>query len=228
MPDFAIVGFCERTRQFGIGAIGRQFGGAGSRLAIRAWRGLVYAQGGPDLPSTRRAESLLEEGWRGAPLLEAIVEAGDMPDMLLVTIDADGRAEVRCGSRAQRESCRATAENVCAVSTGLASAAAAQQMRDTFIASADQPLPERLMRALESIGADTSGSLLSGFLRVHDPSIEYAYTDVTVDLADQPVVALREAHDVLSPLYDYYAVRGRNPLVPRYPQWLAARGVAAR
>jgi hypothetical protein len=63
----------------------------------------------------------------------------------------------------------------------------------------------------------------SAFIHVLDPDLEYAYTDVTVDLDTAPVSELRRAHDWLSPLYDYYALRGQDPTVPRYPQWLAQR-----
>lgn len=225
--EFSILGYCPRTRQFGIGAIASSFGGPGGRFTARAWRGLVHCQGGANLRSVTRAEALLEEGWRGRALLDEMTRDDPTSEQrLLATIDANGHTFVSAGESVRRGSYTSAAPNVCAVSTGLSSAAAALQMREAFEASLQEALAERLVRALEAGQRAFAGSaVLSAFIRVYDPTIEYAYADVTVDLHDEPVVELRRAHDWLCPLYEYYAIRGQDPTVPRYPQWLAQQGI---
>jgi uncharacterized Ntn-hydrolase superfamily protein len=224
--EFSILGYCPRSRQFGIGAISSAFGGPGGRLAARAWRGIVYCQDGSNLPSVARTESLLEEGWRGQALLDETAPREDASSgRLLVTIDAAGLSFVKAGESARQTSSLSSATHVCAVSSGASSAAAAAQMRKAFESCAREALAERLVRALESVHRAADAQVLSAFIRVYDPAIEYAYADVTVDLHDEPVAELRRAHDWLCPLYEYYAIRGQDPTVPRYPQWLAQQGI---
>ena len=233
MAELSIVGFCPRSRRFGIGAVSDRPGGFGDRLAVQAWRGLVYCHGGPAHRSVRRAEQHLAQGWRGAALLDALRSpaaaedggAGEDAERLLLTIDAQGRIAASTGAAVQRSSYFRDGSGRAAASTGVASASAVVAMLKAFDDGHDDDMAERLLRSLEAgaTAADQPGS--SAFLRVHDPSIEYAFTDVTVDLHEAPVAALRRAHDWLSPLYGYYAQRGQDPTIARYPQWLTQQGI---
>lgn len=226
MTDICIVGFCGRTRRFGIGAASASMGGAGARLSGRAWRGLVYCHGPSVLPSIRTVNELLETGWRGKALLDSIQSIdGDTSHRLLLTIDADGRTAECMGTEAQKISYARRTPSAIAASSGYSSASAVVGMLEKFDEDGDQALPERLMRAVEAGGAASGGRFRSAFLHVHDPSVEYPYVDVTVDLHQDPVAELRRAHDWLAPLYAYYALRGQDPTIARYPQWLEGLGI---
>jgi len=227
MTDICILGYCPATKQFGVAAASSAIGGSGARLAACAWRGIVYSQGAAALPSPRRAAQLLEAGWRGKALLDAV---GTDPDeaarRLVLTIDAQGRVADSVGAEIQKASYVRRSAGAIAASSGHASAAAVAALLEHFDGHAAEPLAERLMRCIEQGSEACQAEFHSAFLRVHDPAIEYAYTDVTVDCHQAPVSELRKAHDWLSPLYAYYALRGQDPTIARYPQWLAKQGIA--
>jgi len=218
-----IAAWCPESRRFGLAAATTGCGGAAPRLVAHPWRGLVHSLA-RDLASVPLAESLLDKGWRGEALL-ARLEGSDGPADAVWTLDTQGRFAMRIGKMAQRSFYRASRGPVQAMSLGHGSAAAAFGMLDGFEATEAESLPERLLRALEAGARACSIAAESAFIRVMDPAIEYAYTDVTVDIHAQPLVELRRAHDWLAPLYDYYAIRGNDPTVARYPQWLAQRGI---
>lgn len=228
VPELCFVGFCERTRRFGVGVVSGVPGGFGSRIAGRAWRGLVCCQGGLPHRSVRLVERRLDDGWRGAALLDGLRASGDADDArrLLLSIDGTGRTAVSAGEHIQRTTYCRDAVGRAAASCGIASASAVAVMLETFDALAPEDLGERLMRTLEAGAGAAPSPYASACLRVYDPSIEYPFVDVTVDLHESPIAALRRAHDWLSPLYTYYALRGQDPTIARYPQWLAARGLA--
>jgi uncharacterized Ntn-hydrolase superfamily protein len=98
-------------------------------------------------------------------------------------------------------------------------------MLSAFQAAPSEPLAERLVKAVEAGYPAVEAKALSAFVRVYDPYLEDPYVDITVDLHDEPVAELRRIHDWMAPLYDYYAMKGLNPAVPRYTQWLAERGI---
>ncbi len=220
--DIVLLALCPRTRRFGIAAASTRYGGPAPRFVARPWRGMVYSLA-RDLGSVDRTAALMDQGWRSDALLSQLV-AAQSHEHALCTIDAQGRFAVSVGAVAQRSFYRASRASALAISLGHGSAAAAVGMLDAFEADPQLPLQEGLLRGLEA-GAGASGiAAESAFLRVMDPHLEFAYTDVTVDLDAKPMAALRKAHDALSPLYDYYAIRGYDPTVPRYPQWLAQQG----
>jgi len=225
MTDICILGYCPATKQFGVAAASAAIGGSGARLAACAWRGIVYSQGAAALPSPRRAARLLEDGWRGKALLDAI-DTGDAARRLVLTMDAQGRVADSVGAEIQKSSYVRRSAGAIAASSGHASAAAVAALLEHFDSQAAEPLAERLMRCIEQGGQACQADFNSAFLRVYDPAIEYAYTDVTVDCHQAPVSELRKAHDWLSPLYAYYALRGQDPTIERYPQWLAKQGIA--
>jgi hypothetical protein len=221
VDDIALLAFCPVTRRFGISAASTRVGGAAPRFVSRPWRGMVYSLG-RDLSGFARLGALLEQGWRGEGLLGSCAPDAD-PHQVVCTIDSIGRFATRVGPSAQRNFYRASRQSVHAITLGHAGADVAFQMLDAFEAAGDAPIPERLLKGLEVGITHSHMAASSAFIHVLDPDLEYAYTDVTVDLDTAPVSELRRAHDWLSPLYDYYALRGQDPTVPRYPQWLAQR-----
>ena len=53
----------------------------------------------------------------------------------------------------------------------------------------------------------------------------YPRLDLRVEVHDEPVGELRRIFDWYKPLIPYYEERGRNPLVPRFKDYLAQHGI---
>jgi uncharacterized Ntn-hydrolase superfamily protein len=71
-------------------------------------------------------------------------------------------------------------------------------MAEAFEASVDEPLPERLMRALEAgqaVGGDKRGKQSAAIYAVKDQP--YPYIDLRVDEHTDPVVELRRIYEVV-------------------------------
>jgi len=85
-------------------------------------------------------------------------------------------------------------------------------MVETFQANQDQPLAERLLRAIEA-GDDAGGELKqlksAGLLVVHRES--FPYVDLRVDLDAQPLVELRFLWELYQPQADAYVARAIDP-----------------
>ena len=97
-------------------------------------------------------------------------------------------------------------------------------MLDAFRGSENQPLWERLLRALEAgkaAGGQPDGET-SGGLYVVDRE-PYPMVDLRVDLHPNPVAELRRLADAYFPLVAYYQLRPRDPSVPPAAEWLAAQ-----
>jgi len=85
-------------------------------------------------------------------------------------------------------------------------------MVESFEASEDQPLAERLMRAIEA--GDRAGGELkqvksAGLLVMHRES--FPFVDLRVDLNPQPLVELRFLWELYQPSADTYVVRAVDP-----------------
>ncbi len=85
-------------------------------------------------------------------------------------------------------------------------------MVEDFEANADQPLAERLMRAIEA-GDQAGGELKqlksAALLVVHRES--FSYIDLRVDLDPQPLAELRFLWELYQPNADAYVVRAVDP-----------------
>ena len=97
-------------------------------------------------------------------------------------------------------------------------------MFDTFAKTADQPLWERLLQALEAgkrAGGEPNGERSGGLYVVdHEP---YPLVDLRVDLHVDAVAELRRLADQYFPLIAYYRLRPVDPSVPPAAEWLAKR-----
>jgi uncharacterized Ntn-hydrolase superfamily protein len=85
-------------------------------------------------------------------------------------------------------------------------------MVSTFEENEDQPLAERLMRAIEA--GDAAGGELkqlksAALLVVHRES--FPFVDLRVDLNSQPLVELRFLWELYQPQTDAYVVRAVDP-----------------
>jgi uncharacterized Ntn-hydrolase superfamily protein len=114
--------------------------------------------------------------------------------------------------------------NVVVAANAVVSADVADAMLGAFQPSADRPLWERLLSALEAgkaAGGQPNGEVSSGLFVVDRQP--YAMVDLRVDLHPEPVVELRRLADAYFPLVPYYDLRPRDPSVPSAAEWLTAQ-----
>jgi len=186
----------------------------GSRCAwAQANVGAVLTQHRTD---PRLGPRILERLRHGASPAAAIheLEQGD-PTLAwrqLAVIDAGGKGAVFNG---------ANITSIRNARVGRGCAAAGNILRNTTVVDAmvsifeqdeDQPLAERLMRAIEA-GAAAGGELKqlksAALLVVHRES--FPFVDLRIDLSPQPLVELRFLWELYQPTADAYVVRAVDP-----------------
>jgi uncharacterized Ntn-hydrolase superfamily protein len=210
---FSIAGRCTRTGMLGAVVTTSAIAG-GSRCAwAEAGIGAALTQHRTD---PRLGPKILEHLKRGmAP--EAIVEQlerGD-PDLKwrqLAIIAADGKAAFFNGARITSIAKGRIGRDCVAAGNILRSTTVVDAMVESFEANQDQPLAERLMRAIEA--GDAAGGELkqlksAGLLVVHRES--FPFVDLRVDLDPQPLVELRFLWELYQPAAESYVVRALDP-----------------
>jgi len=130
----------------------------------------------------------------------------------LAVIAADGRGAVFNGARITSILNAKVGRNCAAAGNILRNTEVVDAMVSSFEANEDQPLPERLMRAIEA-GSLAGGELKqlksAALLVVHRES--FPFVDLRVDLSSQPLVELRFLWEIYQPAADSYVVRAINP-----------------
>jgi len=210
---FSIAGRCASTGMLGA-VVTTSAIAVGSRCAwAEAGIGAVLTQHRTD---PRLGPRILEHLKRGtAP--EAIVEQlerGD-PDLKwrqLAIIAADGKAAVFNGARITSIAKGRIGRDCVAAGNILRGTTVVDAMVESFEANHDQPLAERLMRAIEA--GDAAGGELkqlksAALLVVHRES--FSFVDLRVDLDRQPLVELRFLWELYQPAADSYVVRALDP-----------------
>lgn len=210
---FSIAGRCARTGMLGA-VVTTSSMAVGSRCAwAEAKVGVVLTQHRTD---PRLGPKLIELLRRGLAVESAIgeLERGD-PHLgwrQLVVLDADGRGAVFNGSKISTIQSSKVGRDCAAAGNILRNTSVADAMVSSFEANADQPLAERLMRAIES--GDAAGGELkqlksAALLVVHQES--FAYVDLRVDLSPRPLEELRFLWELYQPSADAYVVRAVDP-----------------
>jgi len=210
---FSIAGRCASTGMLGA-VVTTSAIAVGSRCAwAEAGIGAVLTQHRTD---PRLGPRILEHLKRGtAP--EAIVEQlerGD-PDLKwrqLAIIAADGKAAFFNGARITSIAKGRIGRDCVAAGNILRGTVVVDAMVESFEANHDQPLAERLMRAIEA--GDAAGGELkqlksAALLVVHRES--FPFVDLRVDLDRQPLVELRFLWELYQPAADSYVVRALDP-----------------
>jgi uncharacterized Ntn-hydrolase superfamily protein len=210
---FSIAGRCASTGMLGA-VVTTSAIAVGSRCAwAEAGVGAVLTQHRTD---PRLGPKILEHLKRGmAP--EAIVaqlERGD-PDLAwrqLAVIAADGKAAFFNGARITSIAKGRIGRDCVAAGNILRSTTVVDAMVESFETNQDQPLAERLMRAIEA--GDAAGGELkqlksAALLVVHRES--FPFIDLRVDLDRQPLVELRFLWELYQPAADSYVVRALDP-----------------
>jgi uncharacterized Ntn-hydrolase superfamily protein len=210
---FSIAGRCARTGMLGA-VVTTSSIAVGSRCPwAEAKVGTVLTQHRTD---PRLGPAILAQLTKGlAP--EAIVQelAKSDPNLgwrQLAVLAADGRGAFFNGARIQSIAKGRVGRDCVAVGNILRTTEVVDAMVDCFEANAEQPLPERLLRAIEA-GDQAGGELKqlksASLLVVHRQS--FPFVDLRVDLDRQPLVELRFLWELYQPSADAYVVRAIDP-----------------
>ena len=160
---------------------------------------------------------LILERLKGGRSPEAILgdlEASD-PDLKwrqLAIMTADGKGAFFNGARILSIAKGKVGRDCVAVGNILRTTGVVDAMVTAFEETGDQPLAERLMRAIEA--GDAAGGELkqlksAGLLVVHKEN--FPFVDLRVDLNAQPLVELRFLWELYQPSADSYVVRAIDP-----------------
>lgn len=219
---YSVVARCPKSGQYGV-AVATYSPVVGSNVPLVApGRGAVAYQCVASPVFRAMAGRLLEEGTSAEGVLATLAVRDPFWQSRQVTlVDTYGGVAGFTGDRAPPHAGHKLGQGF-AVAGNVLTATCLADTYEGFIASegSDQPLAERLMRALEA-GARSGGQaegLTSASLLVAGAD-SFPLVDLRVDVHDTPVKALRHAWEFMRPLGDYYVQRKTNPTgLPRWWQ----------
>ena len=210
---FSIAGRCPRTGMLGA-VVTTSSMSVGSRCAYAtAGVGAALTQHRTD---PRLGPRMLERLAQGASP-EAIMRDLEASEpgvgwRQLAVIGADGTGAFLNGDKISSVAKGQVGRDCVAIGNILRNTGVVDAMVETFEANADQPLAERLLRAIEAGGA-AGGELKqvksAGLVVAHRES--FPFVDLRVDLSPQPLVQLRFLWELYQPTADAYVVRAVDP-----------------
>jgi len=186
----------------------------GSRCAwAEAAVGAVLTQHRTDPRLGPRILERLRTGFPPESILQDLERTDpDLQWRQLAVIDARGKAAFFNGARIVSVSKGKVGRDCVAAGNILRSTDVVDAMISSFEDNGDQPLAERLMRAIEA-GDGAGGELKqlksAGLLVVHRES--FPFVDLRVDLSSRPLVELRFLWELYQPTANDYVVRAVDP-----------------
>lgn len=210
---FSLAGYCPRTDMLGA-VITTSSPAVGARCVFgRAGTGIVLTQNRTDPRLGPRGLALLAEGCSPSATVAAL--AASTPDAgwrQLAVLDAQGGSAHYSGANIMSHHAGVSGLHCVAAGNILRHDGVPAAMVEAFSAAADQPLPRRLLIALEA-GDASGGELLplrsAALFIVHVHSFPYA--DLRVDAAENPIGVLRRLWDEYAPQADEYVIRAIAP-----------------
>jgi uncharacterized Ntn-hydrolase superfamily protein len=209
---YSIMARCPRTGAFGI-AITSSSICVASRCAWVGPLGVVATQNVTDPALGPAGLALLRQGLGAGAVLRLLLAGTPEPDWRqAAVIDRYGKTAIHSGAEALPTAALAEGDACCALGNLLADADVPEKMIDAFNAGDAQPLPERLLRALEAglaAGGETGDEHAAG-LHVAD-GLDWPVVDLRVDWHDDPIGELRRLWDLYAPQQAAYIARARTP-----------------
>ncbi len=195
---FSIVARCPRTGMLGVATSSKALAAGGMVPYFRAGVGAIASQSFANPYLGIEGLTLLEQGLTAARALERIIESDRGRYLRQVAIvDRDGHTAAYTGDKCIPWAGAVEGSgNVC-LGNILVSEDVTKALAHAFETSADEALPERLLRALEAgqeAGGDRRGRQSAGIHIVHTE--EYPYCDLRVDDHPEPVAELRRLFSV--------------------------------
>lgn len=210
---YSLLGRCARTGQFGA-AVTTSSIAVGSRVPHVAPRiGGVLTQHRTDPRLGPRGLELLAGGCSAEEVLAALVASTPHHKWRqLACIDAEGRTAHFHGAAVKPALNAVHVRNGVTLGNILANDQVPVAMAKAFEESEDQPLAERLVRAMEA-GEAAGGEgrpVVSAALLVMEREV-FPLVDLRVDLAPEAISALRTLWNAYSPEVDVYVTRAVDP-----------------
>jgi uncharacterized Ntn-hydrolase superfamily protein len=226
---FTMIGRCEREGLLGICLTSSPLSVGARCPFIKANVGAVSTQAYTDPGLGPLALRLLELGYSPAKVLEEIKSSDAWSEYRQIGIvDKNGASAVFTGEKNLDWKGARNGPNYVAMGNYLTRPEVVDAMTDAFLASGEEVLEERLMRAVEA-GRNAGGELgghLSSALIVFGRDT-YARTDLRVDMFPKhaergdAVDELRRVFAEYKPLIPYYEARAANPLIEPWREWVA-------
>ncbi len=229
---FSFTGRDERTGALGV-CVQTSAIAVGSRCPyVKAHVGAICSQSLTNPRFGPLALQLIEAGYTALKVVQEL-EASDpyIEHRQVAIVDRDGHAAARTGSEASGWAGQLTGRNYATVGNGLVGPQVLAAMVKSFLATEDEDLEERLVRAIEAgqaAGGENEDHLTdsnSAALLVFDHD-SYPRVDLRVD--DQPDIVtgeLRRLFDRYKPRIRYLQLRAVDPdaaqALPR--DWSSAR-----
>ncbi|RMF86995.1 MAG: DUF1028 domain-containing protein [Nitrospinota bacterium] len=219
---FSIVGRCARTGMLGIGIATRSMAVGARCVYARASVGAVASQASTDPRLGLLGLRLLEMGYSAPKVLAELVSSDPhIAKRQLGIVDKDGHAVAYTGAE-NREWCgHQVGENYAAIANMVANDRVVPAMVEAFTRTQDEPLEERLLKAIEAghaAGGQAEGEH-SAALYVVDREV-FARVDLRVDEHPEAVAELRRIFELYKPLITYFAARPANPYLPSPEAWM--------
>jgi uncharacterized Ntn-hydrolase superfamily protein len=210
---YSILGRCARTGQFGA-AVTTSSIAVGSRVPhVAPGLGGVLTQHRTDPRLGPRGLELLRSGCSAEETLAAL--AASTPHhkwRQLAVLDAQGRSAHFHGAAVKPALNAVHVPDCVALGNILANDRIPAAIAASFLDNADQPLAERLVRAMEA-GEAAGGEgkpVISAALVVMEKEI-FPLVDLRVDLAPDAITALRTLWDAYAPYVREFVTRAVDP-----------------
>ncbi|MBX9749609.1 MAG: DUF1028 domain-containing protein [Roseococcus sp.] len=210
---YSLLGRCARTGQFGA-AVTTSSLAVGSRVPhVAPGVGGVLTQHRTDPRLGPRGLELLRSGCSAEETMAALVASTPHHKWRqLAVLDAQGRTAHFHGAAVKPALGAVHVQDCVALGNILANDRIPAAMAEAFTQSADQPLAERLVRAMEA-GEAAGGEgkpVISAALVVMEKEI-FPLVDLRVDLAPDAIIALRALWDAYAPSVREFVTRAVDP-----------------
>jgi len=209
---FSIIARCPRTGMLGVATSSKFLAAGGGVPHLRAAVGAIASQSFANPYLGIDGLTLLEQGLTATRALEKLIEGDRGRELRQVAIvDRDGNTAAYTGTQCIAWAGQVEGGGYVCIGNILAGDAVVKAMARAFEVSADEELPERLLRALEAgqeAGGDRRGRQSAGIQIVHTE--EYPYCDLRVDDHADPVPELRRVFAVFQ--------RELTPFLPLMPR----------
>ena len=209
----SIAARCERTGAFGV-AISSSSPAVGSRCPnVRAGVGAVSSQNITDPRLGPALLDALESGMGAQAALDSVSATATHPEFRQLTVvDSTGESAVYSGEKSLGINAEVTSKNVAAAGNMLENENVIQAMFDSFNATVEKELADRLIAALEA-GVEAGGEAgpVHSAAVLVATDVAWPTTNLRVDWDENPIAQLRELYKVWAPQAQDYVTRALNP-----------------
>jgi hypothetical protein len=209
----SIAARCERTGAFGV-AISSSSPAVGSRCPnVRAGVGAVSSQNVTDPSLGPALLDALESGLGAHEALAKVSSVATHPEFRQLTVvDNTGESAVYSGEKSLGINAEVTAKNVAAAGNMLANSDVIQAMVNSFSATSDNELADRLIQALEAgVKAGGEAGPVHSAAVIVATEVSWPTTNLRIDWDENPISKLRDLYKVWAPQSQDYLTRALNP-----------------